>query len=422
MIRINLLSAREAEDEAGRRRDERIVVVGAVALVAVLLGAELTSRLRLVPIRAQSERLTKEVAALEEKTKELNALEAQRGELEEKLKTIAQLEARKVGPVQVLANLSDAAPEELWLLEFTESGGLGTVSGLALDNQTIAAFMRNLGSSAYFSNVDLVETTQSEQDGVPLKRFIINARLSYTGKPLPPAPTGLKFPEAIQTAARAADRPKGESHMNNIMERFFELESRERTLICAAVVILTLGGYWNFVYSGRAPRSPRPRPRSSSCGTSVTASRSWSPISTLQRERVRELGAQLLLAEARLPDQKEIPDLLSTVSSAGRESGLEILLFRQKAERFQDFYAEVPVEVLVRGNYHQVATFFDRVGKLDRIVNVADISMKTPNSECGTMIVDTACSAVTFRFLDEAERERIAKEKAEQAKKTGAKG
>jgi type IV pilus assembly protein PilO len=136
---------------------------------------------------------------------------------------------------------------------------------------------------------------------------------------------------------------------------------------------------------------------------------------------VRELSAQLRLAEARLPDQKEIPDLLSAVSSAGRESGLEILLFRQKPERFQDFYAEVPVEVLVRGNYHQVATFFDRVGKLDRIVNVSDISMKSPNVEGDTMIVDTACSAITFRFLDEGERDRIRKEKAEQAKKTGAK-
>src|SRR6185436_2667370 len=101
------------------------------------------------------------------------------------------------------------------------------------------------------------------------------------------------------------------------------------------------------------------------------------------------------------------------ISSAGRESGLEILLFRQKPERFQDFYAEVPVDVLVRGNYHQVATFFDRVGQLDRIVNVADISMKEPKAESGTMIVDTSCSAVTFRFLDEAERARVAKEKAE---------
>lgn len=195
MIRINLLSVREAEHEAGRRRDERMLVLSAALLITFLLAVEVTSRLRLVPIRSEHQQLVTEVAALDSKTKELTELEAQRGELQEKLKTIALLEERKVGPVQVLSNLSDAAPDQLWLLEFTEFGGLGTITGLALDNQTIAEFMRTLGSSPYFSSVDLVETTQSEQNGVPLKRFIINARLSYSGKTLGPAPTDLKYPE-----------------------------------------------------------------------------------------------------------------------------------------------------------------------------------------------------------------------------------
>ena len=209
--------------------------------------------------------------------------------------------------------------------------------------------------------------------------------------------------------------------MNDWIERFFELESRERMMVCAAVVILVLGVYWNFVYSGRSNEISSTKAKIAELRTQRDTKRTLVANLDGQRAQVRELAAQLRLAEARLPDQKEIPDLLSTVSSAGRESGLEILLFRQKPERFQDFYAEVPVEVLVRGNYHQVATFFDRVGKLNRIVNVSDISMKSPNAEGDAMIVDTACSAVTFRFLDESERERIRKEKAEQTKKGGAK-
>src|SRR6185369_11630022 len=76
-----------------------------------------------------------------------------------------------------------------------EVGGLATISGLGLDDQTIANFMRNLGKSRYFDNVDLVETLQSEQDGVQMKRFVVNARLSYAGKSLGPAPRDLKFPE-----------------------------------------------------------------------------------------------------------------------------------------------------------------------------------------------------------------------------------
>jgi len=60
-----------------------------------------------------------------------------------------------------------------------------------------------------------------------------------------------------------------------------------------------------------------------------------------------------------LPDTKEIPDLLSNISSLGREAGLDVVQFKQRPEKFEEFYAEVPVDILVRGTYHQVASFFD---------------------------------------------------------------
>jgi type IV pilus assembly protein PilN len=195
MIRINLLSAREAELEAGRRREIRLVAGGAAVVVLLLALLEFGSRLQLAPIRREHTQLQSDLKALEASTKELSDLEKNRSELEEKLKTIALLEQRKVGPVKVLGDLSEATPEQVWLLEFTETAGAATFTGLALDNQTIAAFMRNLSSSPFFASVDLVETTQSEQDGVPLKKFVVNARLSYSGQPLPPAPPDLKFPD-----------------------------------------------------------------------------------------------------------------------------------------------------------------------------------------------------------------------------------
>ncbi len=204
--------------------------------------------------------------------------------------------------------------------------------------------------------------------------------------------------------------------MNDLLERFFDLESRQRMLAAGAAIVLVFGAYWYFVYAGR-------RAETLSVMTKITDLREQretkqklvANIAQLQ-ETVRELGAQLQEAEAQLPDSKEIPDLLSSISSAGRDAGLEVISFRQRQEQLKDFYAEVPVDVTVRGNYHEVASFFDRVGKLDRIVNVGDIVMQTPKREGDEMIVDTLCSATTFRFLDEKEREVIAKEKAAKAK------
>ncbi len=195
MIRINLLPVREVEREAGRRQETRLVYLGAV-LVLVLLGSiDVATRMRLKPLKQEYTQLQADIVALDKKSAELSKLEGERKELEEKLKTIATLEAKKVGPVNVLADLSDAAPDQVWLLEFKESGGLATISGLGLDDQTIADFMRKLDSSPYFDSVDLVETAQSELDGVQLKHFVVNARLSYSGKSLGNAPRNLKFPE-----------------------------------------------------------------------------------------------------------------------------------------------------------------------------------------------------------------------------------
>jgi len=130
----------------------------------------------------------------------------------------------------------------------------------------------------------------------------------------------------------------------------------------------------------------------------------------LERE-LRDINAELKRAQARLPDQREIADLLSNVAASGRASGLEIVLFRQKPEVYHDFYADVPVEMQMRGTYHDVALFLDRVKRLDRIVNISDMNMKKPRIEGDRMMLDAACTATTFRFLDEAERARILEEK-----------
>jgi type IV pilus assembly protein PilO len=200
--------------------------------------------------------------------------------------------------------------------------------------------------------------------------------------------------------------------MNDLVERFFDLDTRQRWMVSVALLAVVFGSYWYFVYSGRRAEVVSVQQKITTLRHQRDDKQKLVANMAELQQTVRELGAQLKQAEAQLPDSKEIPDLLSSISSAGRDSGLEVVSFRQRSEQLKDFYAEVPVEVTVRGNYHQVATFFDRVGQLDRIVNVGDIAIQGPKRQGDEMMVDTACSAVTFRFLDEGERAEIAKEKA----------
>ena len=100
-----------------------------------------------------------------------------------------------------------------------------------------------------------------------------------------------------------------------------------------------------------------------------------------------------------LPESAEIPSLLAGISQAGKDAGLEFLLFQPKAEIRQEFFAEIPVDINVSGSYHQVAVFFEKVSNLPRIVNIRDIRM-TPQAREKSETLTTSCQAVTYKFID----------------------
>lgn len=127
--------------------------------------------------------------------------------------------------------------------------------------------------------------------------------------------------------------------------------------------------------------------------------------------QLEELTVQLRQALRQLPDDREIPDLLSRISTIGRRIGLEIQKFLPKDEIIREYHAEVPVQLQLRGSYHEVATFFDRLSKLSRIVYVQDIQMATPVEQSGKVLVQVSGTLITFRFLSEEERKAAAESK-----------
>ncbi|GFO63900.1 type 4a pilus biogenesis protein PilO [Geomonas paludis] len=116
-----------------------------------------------------------------------------------------------------------------------------------------------------------------------------------------------------------------------------------------------------------------------------------------------QLKRDLDSALTELPNQKEIPSLLTSISNSGKGAGLEFLLFRPKPEVPKDFYAEVPVDISVSGTFYNVADFFVAVGKLPRIVNITNVNVTEIKEAAGRTIMKVNCLATTFRFLDPKE-------------------
>jgi type IV pilus assembly protein PilO len=113
-----------------------------------------------------------------------------------------------------------------------------------------------------------------------------------------------------------------------------------------------------------------------------------------------------------LPNKEEIPTLLSSISNLGAQSGLEFILFQPQKEVARNFYAEIPLNLEVTGPYHNVATFFDKVSRLSRIVNIGDVNMKemrAAKSQTDTVILKTACTATTYKFIEVKEEPKARK-------------
>lgn len=124
--------------------------------------------------------------------------------------------------------------------------------------------------------------------------------------------------------------------------------------------------------------------------------------------------------EAKLPEEKEVSGLLKQVSDLGIKSGLEIVLWRPAARTVhasKEVY-EIPVNVEMKGIYHRIGQFFSNITKLERIVNLNNIVMKSTGkiSKKGSATLAVTFSAVTYSSIPEAEKKAL-----QQAEKKGSK-
>lgn len=130
------------------------------------------------------------------------------------------------------------------------------------------------------------------------------------------------------------------------------------------------------------------------------------------KERLEDVRLRFAFARRLLPETKEVDLLLKSISDKGAQSGLNVLLFQPDLkDTLRDFYAEIAFNMKVEGPYLNVATFFYRLGRLPRIVNISDIRMSGPKIVEGEVILTTTCRGTTFRFLTPKEQEEVAAEK-----------
>jgi len=134
----------------------------------------------------------------------------------------------------------------------------------------------------------------------------------------------------------------------------------------------------------------------------------------LHRQQLREIDTQFGALLRQLPNRSQMDALLVDINQAGLGRGLQFELFKPApSENLREFYAELPIQVKVVGNYHDMGAFASDVGQLSRIVTLNDVSIQAGKD--GILTMDAV--ARTFRYLDD--EEVAAQRKSQQAARKG---
>ncbi len=193
-----------------------------------------------------------------------------------------------------------------------------------------------------------------------------------------------------------------------LLDKIGDLTKVHLIIICSVTFVLIVGLVYWLAYMPKFEEINKKEDELSKLQTKLDNAKRQARDIDKFRNDMREAEIEFRRVKQSLPERKEIPNLLIGISRAGHEAGLEFLLFERKDAVSKDFYAEIPIHIRVAGGYHNVGEFFDKVAKLDRIVNMRNIKM-VPSGSGG--VKETSCTAFTYMFVEKPKEEKPKKKK-----------
>lgn len=219
--------------------------------------------------------------------------------------------------------------------------------------------------------------------------------------------------EEIKESHGASIRNK----VNEVFAGIGKLSKIQRLLICLGTFLVIGGGYYYFVFAPRYEALEAARKELKLKNAQLISFKAKArSLDKFERE-MAQAQEKFNIAMRALPDKKEVPALLTGISKAGTQAGLEFRLFQPKPIVNKEFYKEIPLSIAVNGSYHQMADFFFQVADLNRIVNIRNMSMTKDGKNKGQ--VQMKCSAVTYMFAEPGEGTPKGKKGKKRKKKRG---
>lgn len=200
-----------------------------------------------------------------------------------------------------------------------------------------------------------------------------------------------------------------------LLEKAEKLGQTKRMIVFVATTVLLFGGYIFLLHMPKSTEVDRLEGVVEDLNQKLR-------LAKIRASKIDQFRAEFARTEEKLkealkllPDRREIPSLLKSITQVGIDSKLDFILFKPGDEKAQNFYMEIPVAIEVKGDFREVARFFDEVRRMERVVNIQNITMK-PEKELSTQLI-TRCNALTYRFKTKADIEKENKQKKGKKKK-----
>jgi type IV pilus assembly protein PilO len=194
--------------------------------------------------------------------------------------------------------------------------------------------------------------------------------------------------------------------MNPQVEKFIKLPFYKRLLIVLVVLLGIAGAFYFLVFMPKMEEYQGLVKKSEALQAEIVQKKSIADNLGRFRDEYEKMQQRLQESLKELPNDKELPELLTSISSIANQNQLEVKKFQPGGEVAKGFYAEVPVSLTLTGRYLDIGKFFFDVSEMPRIVTVGNIKMKTVGGKSsGQMLVSVDCQATTYRFLSAGENQ-----------------
>ena len=183
---------------------------------------------------------------------------------------------------------------------------------------------------------------------------------------------------------------------------YTKLPKNQQWIVGIVVAALIAGGFYYFWYADQVIERDKLVAELSKLNAEVAELNAVKANLPALEKEVEQLSLRLDQLRRILPPAKETPDLMKRLQALASQSNLKMRRFTPGATVQKDFYQEWPIEIAVDGTYPNLATFFERVGRLPRIVNIGNLRTAAAPKQTFNQTISAQYTATTYVYTEPA--------------------